>query len=343
MSPMASKRSRKSMKSSKPKRVIKARKAPRKVAKVAKKAAKRATPRRVAKPAKKIVKAKAKPKAAPKVAAKKSASTKVAAKKAPKLLEFREVTNMPEPMTPPAPAPSSAGTAASMDDDMSDMPEAAAEPIHSLRVALFGASGEVGARIREELLNRGHSVTALVRHPEKLTAKNSRLKVVRGDVTDPAQATVAARNHDVVASAISPPDNEPAVLVHAAKSLLAGAREAGGRRLVVVGGAGSLEVAPGKQLLDTKEFPSDWRPVANAHREALGVFRKQGTDMPWTVVSPSAMFGPGKRTGKFRLGTDQLIADKKGNSSISMEDYAVAFVDELERGDHVGKRMTVGY
>ncbi|MEK6985801.1 MAG: NAD(P)H-binding protein [Candidatus Thermoplasmatota archaeon] len=219
------------------------------------------------------------------------------------------------------------------------MPERAATP---LSIALFGASGDIGSRIAEEALARGHRVTALVRNPAQMSGEHPQLKIVRGDATDPLQVAVVARNHDVVASAISAPPNDLAVIVHAAKALVAGARETG-KRVVAVGGAGSLEVAPGKLLLDSAQFPSFVRPVAAAHLDALKVFKEKGDDAPWTVVSPSAFIEPGRRTGTFRLGTEQLISDKKGNSRISMEDYAVAFVDELERGDHVGQRMTVGY
>jgi putative NADH-flavin reductase len=129
--------------------------------------------------------------------------------------------------------------------------------------------------------------------------------------------------------------------VEAAKSLTTAARQTG-KRVVAVGGAGSLEVAPGQQLVDSPRFPPDWRPVALAHRDALGVFRKEGGDA-WTVISPAALLEPGQRTGSFRWGTDQLLSDKSGNSRISMEDYAVAFVDELESAKNQGKRITVGY
>jgi putative NADH-flavin reductase len=210
-----------------------------------------------------------------------------------------------------------------------------------LRIALFGASGRLGSRIAEEALARGHHVTALVRNPDQMASIHPELRVVRGDVTDPVQVEVAARNHDVVASAISPPEEDPGVLVEAAQSLLSGVRSTG-KRVVVVGGAGSLEVAPGLQLLDSPGFPLDWRPVAAAHRSALEAFRKEGGE-GWTVLSPSALIEPGKRTGRFRWGTDGLLKDAKGESRISMEDYAVAFVDEIEAAQNLGKRITVGY
>jgi hypothetical protein len=129
--------------------------------------------------------------------------------------------------------------------------------------------------------------------------------------------------------------------VDAAKSLVTASRQSG-KRVVVVGGSGSLEVAPGMQLVDSPQFPAAWRPIALAHRDALQVFRDEGGE-GWTVISPAALIEPGQRTGRFRWGTDQLLADKAGDSRISMEDFAVAFVDELEAGRNLGKRITVAY
>ncbi len=306
-----------------------------KAAKAAKRPAKTAQPKAAAKAskptkAKTVVKAKKAKAPARKTSPKARPAAKPAAKGKPAPLEFREVVPMATaPAARPAPAPAPAA------------PGSPARTTRSLRIALFGASGAVGSRIAEEALERGHKVTGLVRDPARLGAVNPNLKVVRGDVTDPLQVAVVGRSHDVIASAISPPDNEPAVLVHAAKALVSGARETG-KPVVAVNGAGSLEVAPGKQLVDSKDFPLEWRPVAVAHRDALAAFRKGGEGVAWTAISPSAFLEPGKRTGKFRLGTDQLLTDKKGVSRISMEDYAVAFVDAIEAGTGQG-RITVGY
>ncbi len=322
--------------------------APKKVAKAtakAKKASKPAKKREAA--VKKVataVKAAApkKAKVAAKPKAKPTKPTKTAAKKS-KAAPARKAAK-------PSRAKRSKGTMLEFNEVVPEAawspPAAKANPVSEasapLRIALFGASGSVGSRIAEEALERGHTVTALVRNPDRLGTINPKLKVVRGDVTDPLQVAIAARNHDVVASAIAPPMNELAVLSHAAKSLLSASRETG-KRVVAVGGAGSLRIASGGDLLDSTDFAQDWRPIANAHRNALNTFRAKGEGAVWTVVSPSALFEPGKRTGKFRVGADDLLTDKKGKSSISMEDYAVAFVDELERGDHAGQRMTVGY
>jgi putative NADH-flavin reductase len=126
-----------------------------------------------------------------------------------------------------------------------------------------------------------------------------------------------------------------------AHSLITGLVQAGVRRLVIVGGAGSLEVAPGVQLVDTPEFPAAWKGIALAHRDALDVFRT--AELDWTYISPAAFIEPGKRTGSFRIGSNQLITDAQGNSRISNEDYAVALVDEVEKGNFIRRQMTVAY
>jgi uncharacterized protein len=146
-------------------------------------------------------------------------------------------------------------------------------------------------------------------------------------------------------SAIGPhlPDGDPQIVVQAANSLIEGVSISGTFRLVVVGGAGSLEVAPGVQLVDTPEFPAAWKPIALAHREALAIYQAADDFIDWTYVSPAALIEPGQRTGSFRVGTNQLLTDDKGESRISIEDYAVALVDELEKPQFVRQQMTVGY
>jgi hypothetical protein len=131
------------------------------------------------------------------------------------------------------------------------------------------------------------------------------------------------------------------LVLDAARSLIDGLARARVGRLVVVGGAGSLEVAPGVQLVDTPEFPAAWKEGSLAQREALAVYRAAALD--WTYISPAALISPGKRTGQYRTGTDRLVTDEKGESLISIEDYAVAFVDEIENGRFVRRRMTVAY
>ena len=203
-----------------------------------------------------------------------------------------------------------------------------------MKVALVGASGNVGSRIVTELLNRGHKVTGIVRHPEKLQPHEG-LSAARGDANDEAQLVPLVRGHDAVISAVKFQLVDP-------KSLIQSIKQSGVKRLLVVGGAGSLEVAPGVQLVDTPDFPEAYKPEALAGRDFLNVLRGE-QELDWTFLSPSAEFVPGQRTGKFRLGTDQLLVGSNGESKISMEDFAIGFVDELETPRHSLQRFTIGY
>jgi uncharacterized protein len=192
-----------------------------------------------------------------------------------------------------------------------------------------------------ELLRRGHTVRAVVRRGKRSRPAARAMPVVIADVTDADSVAEAVRGADAVVSAVGPgPDEDLSVLTDAATALIKGLGTAGVHRLIVVGGAGSLEVSPGVQLLETPEFPAAWKPVAEAHREALGLYRKE-PDLEWTVVSPAAMIVPGERTGHYRAGGDQLLVDAKGESRISAEDYAVAVADELETPRHIRRRFTV--
>jgi|HubBroStandDraft_6_1064221.scaffolds.fasta_scaffold16792_3 putative NADH-flavin reductase len=209
-----------------------------------------------------------------------------------------------------------------------------------MKVVLFGASGMIGSRILDELVRRGHAVTAVARHPEKVQALNG-VKAVKGDVADSASVASIAKGADAAISAYSPPRSDPAMLLDAARALVAGLKQAGVRRLIAVGGAGSLEVAPGVQLVDTPEFPSGWLAIALAHRDVLPIFKQ--SDLDWTYFSPAALIEPGVRTGKFRLGGTRLVANDRGESRISAEDYAVALVDELENPQNIRKQFTAAY
>ncbi|HEM7851552.1 NAD(P)-dependent oxidoreductase [Burkholderia multivorans] len=209
----------------------------------------------------------------------------------------------------------------------------------SLNIALLGATGMIGSRIAAEAARRGHRVTALSRRPgaagDGITAKAA-------DLFDPASVAAALPGHDVVASAYGPKQDDAANVVAAVKALVEGARRAGLKRVVVVGGAGSLEVAPGKQLVDTEGFPAEYKAVALAHRDALD-YLKTVDDLDWTFFAPAALIAPGERTGTFRTGTGKLIVDANGDSRISAEDYAVAFVDALEQRRFVREIATVAY
>jgi hypothetical protein len=167
------------------------------------------------------------------------------------------------------------------------------------------------------------------------------VKAVSGDVTDPAGVADIAKGADAAISAYSPPRSDPGKLLDAVHALLTGLKQAGVRRLIVVGGAGSLEVAPGVQLVDTPEFPSGWMAIALAHRDVLPVLKQ--SDLDWTYFSPAALIEPGVRTGKFRLGGTRLVANDRGDSRISAEDYAVALVDELENPQNIRKQFTAAY
>lgn len=216
-----------------------------------------------------------------------------------------------------------------------------------MKIVVFGATGNIGQRIVGEALSRGHRVTGVVRDAAKARTPDPRVDLVQGDATDAAAVARIVKGADVVVSAISPRPNArgtPAPsLAAAARALLAGVREAGVRRLLVVGGAASLEVAPGVRLFDAPGFPEAYKAEAREGIEALDVFRAEGAGVDWTYVSPAAEVGPGTRTGKYRTSADQLLADPQGHSRISFEDYALAMVDEIERPKHAGRRFGVAY
>ncbi|GLU32529.1 NAD(P)H-binding protein [Trinickia caryophylli] len=211
----------------------------------------------------------------------------------------------------------------------------------SLKIALVGAAGMIGSRIAAEAARRGHSVSAFARHPERI-AGAANVEARQGDLFDEAAMAAAVAGHDVLASAYAPPHDNAGKVLDASRALVAIARAAGLKRLVAVGGAGSLEVAAGKQLVDTEGFPEQYKPYALAHREALRFYRGV-LDIDWTFFAPAALIAPGERTGTFRTGADALIADAKGESRISAEDYAIAFVDEIENGRFIRKVATVAY
>lgn len=213
-----------------------------------------------------------------------------------------------------------------------------------MKIALIGASGFVGSALLNEALDRGHEVTAIVRHPEKLKPRE-RLRPVKGDVYDADDVARLVAGHDAVISAFNPGWGNPDIYnlqVRGTESIIEGVKRAGIKRLLFVGGAGSLEVKPGVQALDLPGFPAEWKQGALATREALNLLRNEPT-LDWSFLSPSADLSPGKRTGTFRLGKDQVLSDANGQSRISTQDYAVAMIDEVERPAHVRQRFTVGY
>jgi putative NADH-flavin reductase len=209
----------------------------------------------------------------------------------------------------------------------------------------MGATGYVGSAILREALERGHEVTALVRHPEKL-APHPRLRAGHADLYDEGSVARAVTGHDAVVSAFSPGHSDPELYQHhlaGARAIVAGVRRARVARLLVVGGAGSLEIAPGVQLVDSPQFPAEWKQTALATREVLALLREEPT-LRWTFVSPPMHLDPGERTGTYRVGTDgKVMFDAKGESRISVPDYAVAMIDELDTPKHDRQRFAVAY
>lgn len=216
-----------------------------------------------------------------------------------------------------------------------------------MKLVVFGATGNVGQRIAAEALRRGHEVVGVVRDPGAVQSPNKDVRLVKGDATDADSVERAARGADAAVSAISPRPNArglPAPSLAAnSRALIKGLRAAGVKRVLYVGGASSLEVAPGKALADLPDFPAAYREEAREGREALDIWRTEAKGLDWTYLSPAAEIAPGQRTGKYRTTDDKLLTDDKGKSFISFEDYAVAVLDELERPKHVAKRFGVAY
>lgn len=203
-----------------------------------------------------------------------------------------------------------------------------------MKLALIGATGNVGAKILNEALSRGHQVTGIVRNTSKLEQRAG-VTPCQADLADEKKLADAVRGHDAVIVSVRYQDND-------VRHALNAARAAGVKRVIFVGGAASLEVAPGLMLVDTPNFPEAIKVEAAPAARALQQIREV-QDLDWTFLSPSIMLVPGERTGKFRLGGDQLLKDEKGDSRISQEDLAVALIDELEKPQHIRKRFTVGY
>lgn len=203
-----------------------------------------------------------------------------------------------------------------------------------MKIAIIGASGNVGQRLVAEALSRGHEVTAIARNTSSIEARPG-VTVVQADICDEEGGAAAIAGHDAAILSVRFQGTD-------FEQVLRTVKKSGVPRLLVVGGAASLEVAPGKVLLDQPDFPDFIKPEAEPARQALNRLRDE-KEVDWTFLSPSMMFVPGERTAKFRLGKDQLLTAEDGKSSISYEDYSIAAIDELESPQHHRERFTVGY
>jgi putative NADH-flavin reductase len=214
-----------------------------------------------------------------------------------------------------------------------------------MKIAIIGATGFVGSALVTEALQRGHEVTAIARNTDKVPTGNAKLTAVKADATDSGNLAKVVAGHDAVVSAFNAGWENPNLyqdFIKGSEDIQQAVKSSGVKRLLVVGGAGSLEIAPGVQLVDTPEFPAQWKSGATAARDYLNELKKE-TELDWTFLSPAIFLHPGERTGVFRLGTDQPVFDANGKSEITVTDMAVAIVDELEKKQFIKKRFTLGY
>ncbi|HXW63238.1 MAG TPA: NAD(P)-dependent oxidoreductase [Candidatus Acidoferrales bacterium] len=218
-----------------------------------------------------------------------------------------------------------------------------------MKIALIGASGFVGSRILSEALRRGHQVTAIIRRPQRIVPHRN-LTVIQADVLRSDQLARILAGHDVVISSYNPARGVPGPdvfhrHVRGHRSIISAVKKSGVKRFLAVGGAASLKTPAGIEFLDSPEFPSvfePFRPGIRGTRELYYLLRKE-PGLDWVFLSPSVMIGPGRRTSAYRLGKDHVLYDEKGQSHISLEDYAVAMINEAEHPKHHRERFTVGY
>lgn len=216
-----------------------------------------------------------------------------------------------------------------------------------MKVALIGATGFVGSSILKEALSRGHEVTAIARHPEKIKTQNN-LTIVKGDVMDTDKLSETIKGNDVVVSAYNPGWTNPDIyneFLKGSQAIQKAVKKSGVKRYIVNGGAGSLFVAPNVQLIDTPDFPDEFKPGAGAARDYLNILKNEN-QLEWTFVSPAIEMNPGtphERKGTYRTGLDNPVFDSNNKSKISVEDLAVAVIDEVEHSKHIRVRFTVGY
>ena len=217
-----------------------------------------------------------------------------------------------------------------------------------MKVAVIGATGFVGKAILHELLDRDHMVIGIARHPEKLGFRHPGLSMKAGDVMDKDVVAALVKGQEAVISAYNPGWSDTNIYkdyLEGAQAIQAGVKKSGVRRFIVSGGGGSLEIAPGQQLVDQPDFPAEFKEASSAVRDYLNILKKE-QELEWTFFSPAIFMSAatsGKRRGVYRTGLDQPVFDKDGKSIISVEDLAVAIVDELEDPKHIRQRFTAAY
>lgn len=215
-------------------------------------------------------------------------------------------------------------------------------------VAIIGATGFVGTALVNELVQRHHSVIAIARHPGKLSVKSPLIRPVSADVLDAGQVAKAVKGADAVVSAYNPGWTNPRIyeeFLQGSRAIQAGVKQAGIKRFIIIGGAGSLEIKPGLQLIDTPQFPAEYKAGASGARDFLNEIKKEN-ELDWTYFSPAILMNhdtAGVRTGHYRLGLDNPVFDEKGQSVLSVEDLAAVIADELEHPKHIRKRFTAAY
>lgn len=216
-----------------------------------------------------------------------------------------------------------------------------------MSIVIFGASGNIGSHIRKEALSRGHNVTAVTRSSDLDPVDG--LTSVKADIVDVDDVARIVAGHDAVISAYSPglrrysAEDAAELIRQAHDALFEGVKRAGVRRIIIVGGVGSLEASPGLDVVDSDFYPAEHKAHTLRNREILRSLKRGEHDLDWTYVSPPLSIKPGERTGKFRLGEDRLLRDEAGESRISEADFAVAILDELDRGQFIRRRFTAAY
>ncbi|NNU76725.1 NAD(P)-dependent oxidoreductase [Clostridium estertheticum] len=211
-----------------------------------------------------------------------------------------------------------------------------------MKIVIIGSNGNVGKVILNEAISRNYEITAIVHNQSKYINEHDNLKIIQADAFDEKSLVNAIKGNDLVISAFGPKPGDEGSLLVVTKNLINATKKALVPRLIAIGGAGSLYVAPGLKLVDSESFPTDWKPIGLAHSGALELYKNEN-ELDWTVLSPAALFETGVRTGKYNIGIDNLIVDEQGESKISFEDYALALVDEVENHKFSRERFTIGY